>query len=86
MLRVLTLLLLAVGLSGCADFKSKTSAAMADMWPGFMGGLPPDAPPRPSDPRYPQFVKSEEQKLARAKTAKESEQKPPAEPETTKQP
>jgi hypothetical protein len=81
MFRIVLVLALALALSGCAavqDVKSKTSAAIADIWPTFLGGLPADAPPRPSDPRYAKFVQQEKQQLAKPKAKRPDESKPAA--------
>lgn len=51
-------------LSGC----SATSAFMADTMPTWMGGLPADAPPRPSDPRYPEYERAQRAKAEAVKT------------------
>lgn len=41
-------------LSGCGA----VSGFMADTMPTWAGGLPADAPPRPSDPRYPEYERA----------------------------
>jgi hypothetical protein len=43
-------------LSGCGAINSSLSATMADNIPHWAGGLPPDAPPRPSDPKYADYL------------------------------
>ena len=60
-------------LSGC----SATSAFMADNMPTWMGGLPEGVPPRPSDPRYPEYERAQQAKAAAVKTE-------PAKPEAAK--
>jgi hypothetical protein len=45
-------------LSGCGA----VSAFMADTMPTWMGGLPEGAPPRPSDPRYPEYERAQRAK------------------------
>ncbi len=45
-------------LSGCAS----TSNFVADTMPTWMGGLPADAPPRPSDPRYAEYERAQKAK------------------------
>jgi hypothetical protein len=52
-------------LSGCAA----TSAFVADTMPTWMGGLPEGAPPRPSDPRYAEYERQQQEKAAAPKTA-----------------
>lgn len=39
-------------LSGCGAINSTLSATVADSIPHWAGGLPPDVPPRQSDPEY----------------------------------
>jgi hypothetical protein len=46
------LLCLAAMLGACAPF----SGFVADHWPHWAGGLPPDVPPRPGAPGYDDFV------------------------------
>jgi hypothetical protein len=46
------LLCLAATLGACAPF----SGFVADHWPHWAGGLPPDVPPRPGAPGYDDFI------------------------------
>jgi hypothetical protein len=46
----------AVSLSGCGAINSSLSATVADSIPHWAGGLPPDVPPRPSDPKYADYL------------------------------
>lgn len=55
-----SLLLISILLNGCTS----TSEFLADSIPTWAGGLPPDAPPRPSDPRYPEYERSLREKTA----------------------
>jgi hypothetical protein len=55
-----SLVLTSLLLSGCTS----TSEFLADSLPTWAGGLPPDAPPRPSDPRYPEFERALHKKTA----------------------
>jgi hypothetical protein len=41
-------------LAGCGSI----SEVISDSWPHWAGGLPPDTPPRPNDPRYDDYIKS----------------------------
>jgi hypothetical protein len=50
-------------LSGCGTINSWVGEATADNLPQWMGGLPSDAPPRPSDPRYAEYEKAQKAKL-----------------------
>jgi hypothetical protein len=43
-------------LSGCGAINSSLSATMADNIPHWAAGLPPDVPPRPSDPKYADYL------------------------------
>ena len=57
-LAITGLFLVSQMLTGCAA----TSAFMADSMPTWAGGLPADAPPRPSDPRYPEYERDQRAK------------------------
>lgn len=43
-------------LAGCGAINSSLSATVADSIPHWAGGLPPDVPPRPSDPKYADYL------------------------------
>jgi hypothetical protein len=43
-------------LSGCGAINSSLSETMADSNPRWAGGLPPDVPPRPRDPKYADYL------------------------------
>jgi len=43
-------------LSGCGAINSSLSGIVADSIPHWAGGLPPDVPPRPSDPKYADYL------------------------------
>jgi hypothetical protein len=43
-------------LSGCGAVNSSLSETMADSIPHWAGGLPPGAPPRPTDPKYADYL------------------------------
>ncbi len=64
-------------LSGCGSINSWLSEKTADNMPTWMGGLPEDAPPRPSDPRYPEYERAQQAKAAAVKSE-------PVKPEATK--
>ncbi|MCK1742737.1 hypothetical protein IVA80_18130 [Bradyrhizobium sp. 139] len=59
---VLTLVVLAAGLSGCGTVNEKLSAGMGDYVPRWAGGLPSDAPPRAGTPQYEAYMKERERK------------------------
>ena len=52
----------AVFLSGCGAISSSLSAAIADSFPHWAGGLPLDVPPRPSDPKYADYLAKQQGK------------------------
>lgn len=45
-------------LQGCGSVNTWIAENTADKMPVWAGGLPADAPPRPSDPRYPEFERA----------------------------
>jgi hypothetical protein len=51
MIRLTSVCLLALALSGCAGTGAKIGGAMADA-PQWLGGEPSDVPPRPGSPGY----------------------------------
>jgi hypothetical protein len=59
---LVTLALLACGLSGCGTINEKLSAGVADAIPQWAGGLPADAPPRPGTAKYDEFMRERERK------------------------
>jgi len=67
------LCLIAPLLTGCGAI----SGFIADSLPVWAGGLPAEVPPRPSDPRYPEYERAQQAKAAAAKTE-------PAKPEAAK--
>ena len=52
-------------LSGCGSINSWLATHTADYAPSWMGGLPEGAPPRPSDPRYAEYERSMQGKVAK---------------------
>jgi hypothetical protein len=73
---VATIIILALPLlSGCTT--AATGEFMADNMPTWMGGEPEGIPPRPSDPRYPEYERAQQAKAAAVKTD-------PAKPEAAK--
>jgi hypothetical protein len=57
---LVTSLLLAGSLAGCASINERASAAMGDYIPQWAGGLPADAPPRPGTAKYDEWMKERE--------------------------
>jgi hypothetical protein len=45
-------------LGGCGEINSSLSENVADSIPHWAGGLPPDVPPRPGDPKYAEYLKT----------------------------
>jgi hypothetical protein len=60
------LVLMAMGLSllltGCGEINSSMAESMIDRIPHWAGGLPADAPPRATDPKYHDYVEKLEGK------------------------
>jgi hypothetical protein len=53
------------GLSGCGTINEKLATGVGDYVPQWLGGLPPDAPPRPGTAKYDEYMKERErQRLA----------------------
>jgi hypothetical protein len=44
-------------LSGCDAINSSLSESVTDSIPHWAGGLPPDVPPRATDPKYADYLK-----------------------------
>jgi hypothetical protein len=59
---VLGVALLACGLTGCASINEKLAAGASDHIPQWLGGLPPDAPPRPGTAKYDEVMKERERR------------------------
>ncbi|HVX76384.1 MAG TPA: hypothetical protein VHB49_09665 [Bradyrhizobium sp.] len=53
-------LVVACALSGCGTINEKLAAGMGDYVPQWLGGLPPDAPPRPGTAKYDEWMKERE--------------------------
>jgi hypothetical protein len=62
---------LACGLGGCGTINEKLAAGMGDYIPQWIGGLPPDAPPRPGTAKYDEFIKERERKRLEPAPAKD---------------
>jgi spermidine/putrescine-binding protein len=59
---LLALALAAGALSACGTINEKLADGMGDYIPQWLGGLPPDAPPRPGTAKYDEFMKERELK------------------------
>src|SRR5471032_1443768 len=74
-------LLIALGLvpGGCGSVNSTMSTTIADTLPQWAGGLPADAPPRASDPRYDEFNRAQMARslngVAQAQAAEQQQRK-----------
>jgi hypothetical protein len=51
-------------LTGCSEINSSMADSMIDRIPYWAGGLPADAPPRATDPKYHDYVEKLEGKAA----------------------
>ena len=58
---VLAVMLAACGASGCSTINSSMTGA-GDMIPQWMGGMPPDVPPRRGSPKYDEYMQEQERK------------------------
>ena len=82
---VLAVAVMACGLGGCASINASLANGAGDYIPHWMGGLPPDSPPRPGSPQYDAYVKEREQRRlepapAKAKAAGPEAAQPEAAP------
>jgi hypothetical protein len=72
-MRIVLIVLLSLFLSGCGALNSFIGTSLGDYIPDWAGGLPKDAPPRPTDPRYQQYM---EEQRAKVELSKPNEQSP----------
>ncbi len=57
----------ACALGGCGTINGKLAEGAGDYVPRWLGGLPPDAPPRPGTAKYDEYMRERErQRLAPA--------------------
>lgn len=59
---IFALSLAGLALSGCGSINEKLGATVGDALPQFVGGLPPDVPPRRGTPEYDEYMKERERK------------------------
>jgi hypothetical protein len=76
MMRIAIILSLTVFLSGCGALNSFLGTSIGDYMPDWAGGLPKDAPPRPTDPRYQQYMEEQRAKLETPKPSDQGTDKP----------
>ncbi len=43
-------------LAGCGSINTSLTKSMADNWPAWAGGMPPNMPPRPGAPGYDEYL------------------------------
>lgn len=55
---VVATVLIGFSLSGCGSINSYLAEKTPDVLPSWLGGLPENAPPRPSDLRYPAYERA----------------------------
>jgi len=54
--------LLACSVSACGTINEKLADGIGDYVPQWLGGLPPDAPPRPGTAKYDEMMREREKK------------------------
>jgi hypothetical protein len=85
---IVALALAGSALGGCASMNEKLSAGMGDYIPQWLGGLPPDVPPRRGTPQYDEYMKERERKRLEPAAATADGAKPasPSSPTATPSP
>jgi len=73
-------------LGGCGSISDALSHVIADNLPAWAGGLPENAPPRPGDPRYEEFMREQMAKRLDADTAQQATKPTSEEPAPPTQP
>ena len=77
--RIVFLAFVAIQLAGCAsggDMSASTSAAVADVWPQFLGGMPAGVPPRRGTPEYEAWMAERAAEAARPKSGSKTNATP----------
>jgi hypothetical protein len=77
---LVALALAGFALGGCASINAKLSDGMGDYIPQWLGGLPPDAPPRRGTPQYDEYMKERERKRLEPAAATADGAKPASSP------
>ena len=57
---IIIILLLAGSLGGCGTINGYLATGASDLLPGWAGGLPEGAPPRPGTLKYDEYVREQE--------------------------
>jgi hypothetical protein len=70
--------LLAGSLGGCGTVNEKIADGAGDYIPQWLGGLPPDAPPRPGTAKYDEYMKERERQRLAPKTDPAATQQTPS--------
>jgi hypothetical protein len=66
--------LLACSLSACGTINQKLAEGVGDYVPQWLGGLPPDAPPRPGTAKYEEMMREREKKRLEPAPTPEAQQ------------
>jgi hypothetical protein len=69
---IVAVALMACGLSGCGTINGYLASGVSDYMPQWMGGMPPDAPPRPGSAKYDEYMNERERKRLEPAPAKEA--------------
>src|SRR5271156_490291 len=77
---IIAVALMACGLGGCASINASLANGAGDYIPQWLGGLPPDVPPRPGTPQYDEYIREREQKRLESAPAKAPKTSPEAAP------
>jgi hypothetical protein len=68
MMRLVSIVFVSISLGACASGNDRTAAIAADVLPQWLGGLPPDAPPRRGTPEYEAWQAERAKEAARPKS------------------
>jgi hypothetical protein len=63
--------LMTCGLGGCGTINGYLTSGVGDYVPQWLGGLPPDAPPRPGTPKYDEYMRERERRRLEPAPAKD---------------
>jgi hypothetical protein len=68
---MVALALLSCGLGGCGTINGYLTSGVGDYVPQWLGGLPPDAPPRPGTAKYDEYMRERERRRLEPASAKD---------------